>query len=233
MSNPTPPYANVTTTREHWLAIVEKCARKRSTKSLPSLENELGPGRYKLKSDHLLSLPDDTMRYRLHWRGDAGRHTVIGTFDAGRVRGGKAAALTDECYRFAVEQCKAQGGKVDGIATLEHLLGPGRYKIEPCGLRRDGYVLHILYWKNERATGRTRLGSFDLDGEEAAVIKKRAAERTSSLELGYDELGRKVIRCCAGPNSDMFLPIAVEYECVRGEWLPKPCHDRVAQAFRV
>ena len=94
-------------------------------------------------------------------------------------------------------------------------------------------MLHILYWKNERATGRTRLGSFDLDGEEAAVIKKRAAERTSSLELGYDELGRKVIRCCAGPNSDMYLPVAVEYECIRGEWLPKPCHDRVAQAFQV
>lgn len=233
MSSSTPPYTNVTATREHWLAIVEKCARKRSTKHLPSLENELGPGRYKLKSDHLLCLPDSVMRYRLHWRGDTGRHTVIGTFDAERVRGGKAAALTDECYRFAVEQCKAQNGSVAGIATLEDVLGPGRYNLESCGLRRDGYVLHILYWKNERATGRTRLGSFDLEGSVASTIKKRAAERTGSLELGHDELGRRVIRCGAGPNSDMFLPIAVEWECIKGEWMPRPAHDKVAQAFQV
>jgi hypothetical protein len=173
------------------------------------------------------------MRYRLHWRGDTGRHTVIGTFDAARVRGGRGSVLTDERYRPVIEQCAAQGGRTEGIEGLEDVLGPGKYKLEPCGLRRDGHVLHILYWKCLGVKSRVRLGSFDLKGEDANTIKKRAAEKRSALELGYDELGRKIIRCCAGPNSDMYLAIAVEYECIKGEWIPRPAHDKVAQAFQV
>lgn len=151
---PTPPYANTTANQPHWLPLVEQCAQQRTTRSLPSLESELGPGRYKLKSDKLLCLPDATMRYRLHWRGDTGRHTVIGTFDSVRMA------------------------------------------------RR-------------------------------AQKKKRANDKRGTLELGRDELGRRVIRCCAGPNSDMYLAIAVEYECIRGEWMPRPAHDKIAQAFQV
>jgi hypothetical protein len=154
MSNPIPPYENTTATREHWLPLVEQCAKERTTKRLPSLESELGPGRYKLKSDKLLCLPDGTMRYRLHWRGDTGRHTVIGTFDSVRMA------------------------------------------------RR-------------------------------AQKKKRVDDEVGALVLGVDELGRKIIRISAGPNSSVFVPVAVEWELVRGKRMPKPCYDKVAQVFQV
>lgn len=230
---PTTPQVplNPTATQPHWLPLVEQCARERTTARLPKLDSQLGSGRYKLKGDRLLCLPQDYYRYRLQWKVHKGRTTVLGYFDAPHSVCPMETVVEKECYRETVELCKAQNGSIVGIPGLEHLLGAGKYKAEPGDVRKDGNWWCALYWKCESGGSYVRLGAFALSTNSVGRPRSRTTEKRDSLVLGEDSLGRRVIRCGAGPNSDMFLPIAVEWELIKGEWMPNPTHDKVAQAF--
>ena len=232
---PTTPQVplNPTATQPHWLPLVEQCARERTTARLPKLDSELGAGRYKLKGDRLKMLPRTHYRYRLLWLPDGGKSIVLGYFDGAHSACPMETVVEDERYRETVELCLAQNGSIVGIPGLEHLLGAGSLKSEPGDVRKDGNWWCILYWKCAAGGSYVRLGGFALSANPVSRPKSRAIEKRGSLTMGHDELGRRIIRCGSKPNSETFIPIAVEYELIKGEWMPKPTHDRVAQAFRV
>ena len=233
----TPTVAQVpltpTAAQPHWLPLVEQCARERTTARLPKLDSELGSGRYKLKGDRLKCLPKNYYRYRLQWCAQGRKTIVLGFFDAPHSVCPMETIVEDERYRETVELCLAQNGSIVGIPGLEALLGAGRLKAEPGDVRKDGNWWCILYWKRESGGAYVRLGGFVLNANPASKPKSRAVEKRGTLDMGCDELGRRIIRCSSGPNSETFIPVAVEYELVRGEWMPKPTHDRVAQAFHI
>lgn len=228
-----PQPTNLQALKPHWFPLVEQCAAERSTSRLPSLESELGPGRYKLKGDRLDSLPHTHYRYRLQWRTSGGKHIQIGFFDAVHSICALKGSVEKEEYREVLELCERNGGSTIGLPGMEHLLGAGKYKSDPGVVRKDGRYSCILYWKLDCGGKYVRLGSFVLEKGAVQPPKHRTTQRRGPLVMGTDELGRRIIRVGAGPNSDMFLPVAVEYELVKGELMPKPVHDVVAQAFRV
>lgn len=224
---------NPTAAQPHWLPLVEQCARERTTARLPKLDSQLGSGSYKLKGDKLLCLPPSHYRYRLQWKVHKGRTTVLGFFDAPHSVCPMETVVEKECYRETVELCKAQNGSIVGIPGLEALLGAGKLKAEPGDVRKDGNWWCILYWKCAAGGSYVRLGGFVLGANPVSRPKSRSTAQRDMLLMGHDALGRRIIRVSSSPNSDVFLPVAVEMELIKGEWMPKPCHDRVAQAFRV
>lgn len=223
---------NIQAMRAHWLPIVEKCATERTASRLPSLEQELGEGRYKISGDKLLSLPDTHYRYRLQWRTTEGKLIKIGCFDAPHSVCSQGTSVEDELYRDAVETCERQGGSTVGIPGLEHILGAGKYKCEAGDVRKDGRIAYIMYWKLDHGGKYMRLGSFVLDSTtKDDSPKSRTAEERESLALGVDDLGRKIIRVSVSPNRADYLCAAVEFEMVKGQWMPKPSYDAVARGF--
>lgn len=233
MPQTTPIPLNPVALQPHWLPLVEQCARERTTARLPKLDSELGSGRWKLKGDHLRCLPRTHYRYRLQWVPKGSKSTQVGYFDAPHSVCPMDTVVEDEQYRETVEMCLAQKGSIVGIPGLETLLGAGRLKADSGAVRKDGNWWCILYWKCAAGGPYVRLGGFVLNANPASKPKSRAVEKRGTLLMGEDELGRRIIRCSSGPNSETFIPVAVEYELVRGEWMPKPTHDRVAQAFQV
>jgi hypothetical protein len=232
----TPAYENLQAKQPQWLPYIEQCARERTTTRLPSLEVELGPGRWKLVGAQPCCIPKTHKRYRLQWCSASGTFLTLGCFDAPRPYKPAGLRVVDEIYRAVVERCESASGSIEGLPSLECSLGAGHYKAEHGGIRKDNRWLCILYWVTSERRSYIRLGSFHLSAtgsNKSSKPKSRIIERRGMLGMGVDELGRKIIRCGAGPNSDMYLAIAVEYECIRGEWMPRPAHDKIAQAFQV
>ena len=115
------------------------------------------------------------------------------------------------------------------MPSLESEYGKGYWKVDSHKkhVKRDGYLPYYVYWKVRN--GRVhRIGSF----ESLYGPGKESKCGVGSLVVGHDELGRRLIRVSVEKGSQEHYVVAVEYECVRGEWMPKPCHDLVAQAFR-
>lgn len=228
---------NIQAMRAHWLPLVEQCATERTTSRLPSLEQELGVGCYKLRGDKPMCVPDTHYRYRLQWRRNDGKRIQIGYFDAPHSICAQGTVIENELYRDAIETCERQGGSIIGIPSLERLLGAGKYKCEPGGLRKDGHYACVLYWKQEGISKYVRLGSFVLKDEPmsedapSSRPRERTTEERESLALGVDELGRKIMRVGISTNRADYVCAAVMFEMVKGEWMPKPSYDAVARGF--
>ena len=105
------------------------------------------------------------------------------------------------------------------MPSLEAEFGPGHWKVDSNRQRitQEGLLRYYVYWLDN--IGRHhRIGTFDAP----AVDRPPGKRGIGDLTLGFDECGRRLVRCRYDKLGGEFFVVAVEWEVVRKCRVPRP-----------